>query len=208
MIVQTKHDPSSARQAPPMTENELAPDLLITALGTNKPGLERDWALLIAKHGCSIVMHDVRRFGENVTLDFVARGEDSKIERLTAKASMLAERQGLVVVCRRTSRVPDPIEVRYQSGHTFSMRARDVIGLLGHVSGAFTANGFDIVLDHGQLHQLFPEEVPRDDWFNPAAFLEYRHTLTAQPLVDANWKGLNEALNELYHRYGLLWARR
>ena len=204
MIVQTEELSGSN------TNNDVASllgqYLIITLLGSNRLGLERDWAVLIATNNCNIVMHDVRRYGAQVTLEFLLQGNDPDLRRIAGESPLLAKRHDLMVVCRRTTDIPELMDVRFQSGHTFSMRARDTSGLLGRVSDAFTSNGFDIVLDHGQLHRLYRDEVPLDDRDDPAAYLEYRQMVAVQPMDKADWKGLNKSLQKMYEEYGLLWS--
>lgn len=114
--------------------------LLISALGSDRPGLVRDIAKAVADLGCSIADCRSTILGREFTLLLLASGNWSAVAKLESHASALAKRLDLTITTRRTEeRAP-----RDMLPYVVDLAALARPGVLSDVADFFTRREINI----------------------------------------------------------------
>ncbi len=78
-------------------------NLVITALGSDRPGIVNDLSSLIANHQCNIVDSRMTVLGGEFAIIMMISGNDSGIKELESQLSAEAEELNLTTIIKRTS---------------------------------------------------------------------------------------------------------
>ncbi len=81
--------------------------LVITAIGTDRPGICNQVAKLVTQSGCNIIDSRIALFGKEFTLIMLLSGNSNSIARVETTLPLLGQEQELITIMKRTS-PPDP----------------------------------------------------------------------------------------------------
>ncbi len=81
--------------------------LVITAIGTDRPGICNQVAKLVTQSGCNIIDSRIALFGKEFTLIMLLSGNTNSITRVETTLPLLGQEQELITIMKRTS-PPDP----------------------------------------------------------------------------------------------------
>lgn len=108
--------------------------LVITAVGTDRPGICNQIVRLINQSGCNIVDSRIALFGEEFTLIMLLNGNNASITRVETMLPFLGQQHELITIIKRTSK-------HNQIDHTLTMEATvdsdDKPGLVEHFTRFF-----------------------------------------------------------------------
>ncbi len=77
--------------------------LVITAVGTDRPGVCNQVVHLVTQSGCNIVDSRIAIFGSEFTLIMLLSGSPSHITRVETMLPLLGQEQDLITITKRTS---------------------------------------------------------------------------------------------------------
>ncbi len=77
--------------------------LVITAVGTDRPGICNQVAKLVTQAGCNIVDSRIALFGKEFTLIMLLSGNANSINRVETTLPLLGQEQDLITIMKRTS---------------------------------------------------------------------------------------------------------
>lgn len=91
-----------------MPENHLKSDsmtqhLVITAVGTDRPGICNEVVRLVTQAGCNIIDSRIALFGKEFTLLMLISGSPSNITRVETTLPLLGQQHDLITMMKRTS---------------------------------------------------------------------------------------------------------
>ncbi len=81
--------------------------LVITAVGTDRPGICNQVAKLVTQSGCNIIDSRIALFGKEFTLIMLLSGNANSITRVETTLPLLGQEHDLITMMKRTS-PPDP----------------------------------------------------------------------------------------------------
>ncbi len=114
--------------------------LIISAVGSDRPGLIRDLAKAIADAGCSISDCRMTILGAEFTLLLLASGNWNAVAKLESQAASLGKKLDLAIVTRRTEeRAP-----RNMAPYVVDIAALDRPGILGEVAEFFAQRDISV----------------------------------------------------------------
>lgn len=77
--------------------------LVITAVGSDRPGISNQIVHLVTQAGCNIVDSRIALFGNEFTLIMLLSGNASAITRVETTLPVLSQEHGLITMMKRTS---------------------------------------------------------------------------------------------------------
>ncbi len=77
--------------------------LVITAVGTDRPGICNHVAKLVTQSGCNIIDSRIAIFGKEFTLIMLLSGSTNNISRVETKLPLLGQEHDLITIMKRTS---------------------------------------------------------------------------------------------------------
>ncbi|MBW3694393.1 glycine cleavage system protein R [Vibrio sp. T187] len=77
--------------------------LVITAVGTDRPGICNEVVQLVTQSGCNIVDSRIALFGEEFTLIMLLSGKANSITRVETTLPLLGQAHDLITIMKRTS---------------------------------------------------------------------------------------------------------
>lgn len=77
--------------------------LVITAVGTDRPGICNQVAKLVTQSGCNIIDSRIALFGKEFTLIMLLSGNTNSITRVETTLPLLGQEQELITIMKRTS---------------------------------------------------------------------------------------------------------
>jgi glycine cleavage system transcriptional repressor len=115
--------------------------LVITALGSDRPGVVNDLSEIIAQSGCSIDDSRMMILGGEFAIILMISGASEKIEHLLQQQAQLESKTGLTVISKKT-------RARSSSGamrdYHAEIVAMDEPGIVHHVTEFFYARNINI----------------------------------------------------------------
>lgn len=114
--------------------------LIISAIGSDRPGLIRDLSKAIADAGCSISDCRMTVLGSEFTLLLLAAGSWNAVAKLESQAAALGKKLDLAIATRRTeARAP-----RDMAPYAVDVAALDRPGVLSEVAEFFASRDINI----------------------------------------------------------------
>jgi glycine cleavage system transcriptional repressor len=108
--------------------------LVITAVGTDRPGICNQIVRLTNQSGCNIVDSRIALFGDEFTLIMLLNGNNASITRVETMLPLLGQQYEFITITKRTSK-------HNQIDHTLTMEATidsdDKPGLVEHFTRFF-----------------------------------------------------------------------
>ncbi|UUM31297.1 glycine cleavage system protein R [Vibrio japonicus] len=86
--------------------------LVITAVGTDRPGVCNQVVHLVTQSGCNIVDSRIALFGNEFTLIMLLSGTNGAITRVETTLPLLGQEQSLITIMKRTS-THEPLDSSY-----------------------------------------------------------------------------------------------
>ncbi|MDG3088830.1 glycine cleavage system protein R [Vibrio hannami] len=77
--------------------------LVITAVGTDRPGIVNKVVHLVSHHGCNIIDSRIALFGNEFTLIMLLSGSNNSITRVETSLPLLGQEHDLITIMKRTS---------------------------------------------------------------------------------------------------------
>jgi glycine cleavage system transcriptional repressor len=114
--------------------------LLLSAIGSDRPGLVRDIAKAVADVGCTIADCRSTVLGREFTMLLLAAGNWSAVAKLESHAAALAKRLDLAITTRRT----EEREPRDMLPYVVDVAALERPGILSEVADFFTRRDINI----------------------------------------------------------------
>ncbi|MCJ2377755.1 glycine cleavage system protein R [Vibrio sp. ZSDZ34] len=159
--------------------------LVITAIGTDRPGICNEVIHLVAQAGCNILDSRIAIFGNEFTLLMLVSGNTSHITRVETTLPLLGQEHDLITMMKRTS-THEPLSNRY-TVEVF-VESEDRIGLTEKFTQFFADR--DIGLSALSAQTVLKDKVHTDkDQFHIA--------LTASVESECNLMQLQEEFNAL-----------
>ncbi|OBT16918.1 glycine cleavage system transcriptional repressor [Vibrio sp. UCD-FRSSP16_10] len=112
----------------------MAQHLVITAIGTDRPGIGNKIIHLVSELGCNIVDSRIALFGNDFTLIMLISGTLSQITRVEHSLPQLGQQHDLITMVKRTSTHSDLMQ---QFTLEANIQATDKIGLTEQVTHFF-----------------------------------------------------------------------
>lgn len=82
--------------------------LVITAVGTDRPGICNQIVHLVTQSGCNIVDSRIALFGNEFTLLMLLSGNSNNITRVETTLPIIGQEHGLITMMKRTSPHQEP----------------------------------------------------------------------------------------------------
>lgn len=82
--------------------------LVITAVGSDRPGIVNKVVRLVTRAGCNIVDSRIALFGNEFTLIMLINGNNSSITRVETSLPLLGQEHELITIMKRTSPHTEP----------------------------------------------------------------------------------------------------
>ncbi|MGR5066396.1 glycine cleavage system protein R [Photobacterium sp. DNB22_13_2] len=115
--------------------------LVVTAVGTDRPGISDDITRLITQCDCNIVDSRLALFGQEFTLIMLLSGSANAISRVESTLPLKASEHDLLTVMKRTTKH----EYRHFTYTAdFHIEANDSPGLIEQFTGFFASRTIDI----------------------------------------------------------------
>ncbi|NAX23807.1 glycine cleavage system protein R [Vibrio sp. V39_P1S14PM300] len=146
--------------------------LVITAVGSDRPGICNQVVQLVTKSGCNIVDSRIALFGDEFTLIMLLSGNNNAVTRVETTLPLLGQEHDLITMMKRTS-----THDHQDNAYTLEVfvESDDRVGLteqftqffadrnigLGSLS-AQTINKSKVHLDHDQFHIAITATVDSD----------------------------------------------
>ncbi|MGF1743809.1 glycine cleavage system protein R [Vibrio minamisatsumaniensis] len=159
--------------------------LVITAVGTDRPGVCNQVVHLVTQSGCNIMDSRIALFGEEFTLIMLLSGKANNITRVETTLPLLGQEHDLITIMKRTS----PHDV-HQNSYTLEVfvESDDKLGLTEKFTQFFADR--DIGLDSLSAQTINKSKVQLDnDQFHIA--------ITASVQSECNLMQLQEEFNLL-----------
>ncbi len=115
--------------------------LVITAVGTDRPGITDEITHLVAHSGCNIVDSRIALFGSEFTLIMLLSGNSNAISRIEATLPLKAQEHDLITVMKRTNK---HIARFFPYTADFHIEAKDSPGLIKHFTHFMASRKIDI----------------------------------------------------------------
>lgn len=134
--------------------------LVITAVGTDRPGISDAITHHVTQCGCNIIDSRIALFGTEFTLIMLLSGNNNAISRIESTLPLTAQEHDLITVMKRTSKHQQRF-ISYTA--EFHIEATDAPGLLKHFTHFMASRHIDISAlsantvestTHGVDHQL------------------------------------------------------
>jgi glycine cleavage system transcriptional repressor len=114
--------------------------LIVSAIGSDRPGLIRDFAKAIADVGCNIADCRMTVLGSEFVLLLLASGNWNAIAKLETQAAALGKKLELAVTTRRTEERPP----RPMAPYVIDVASLDRAGILTEVAEFFAKRNINI----------------------------------------------------------------
>lgn len=115
--------------------------LVITAVGTDRPGITNEVTQLVTQCGCNIVDSRIALFGSEFTLIMLLSGNNNAITRVESTLPLKGQEHDLITVMKRTNK-HKPRFFPYTAD--FYIEARDTPGLIEHFTKFMASRQLDI----------------------------------------------------------------
>ncbi|PFG55621.1 glycine cleavage system transcriptional repressor [Vibrio sp. ES.051] len=160
-------------------------NLVLTAVGTDRPGICNQVVKLVTQAGCNIVDSRIAIFGNEFTLIMLLTGNASNVTRVETQLPLLGQEHDLITIMKRTAS-------HELLGHSYTMEvfieSDDRLGLTEEFTRFFA--GQQIGLDSLSAQTISKSKIQRDtDQFHIA--------ITASVSTDSNLMQLQENFDEL-----------
>ncbi|CAM2796027.1 glycine cleavage system protein R [Vibrio ordalii] len=136
--------------------------LVITAVGTDRPGICNEVVRLVTQSGCNIIDSRIALFGKEFTLIMLVSGNANHITRVETTLPLLGQQHDLITIMKRT--LPHDYQDNAYTAEVF-VESEDKLGLtekftqffanrnIGMASlSAQTIHKSKLRLDHDQFH--------------------------------------------------------
>ncbi|KLV06695.1 MULTISPECIES: ACT domain-containing protein [Photobacterium] len=131
--------------------------LVVTAIGTDRPGISDEITRLITQCGCNIVDSRLAIFGREFSLLMLLSGNANAISRVESTLPLKAHEHDLLTVMKRTSKH----EYRYfPYTADFHIEADDSPGLIEQFTRFFASRQIDIASLSAHTHDSTEPGVP------------------------------------------------
>lgn len=131
--------------------------LVITAVGTDRPGISDEITGLISHCGCNIVDSRLALFGSEFTLIMLLSGNGNAISRVESTLPLKAQEHDLLTVMKRTSKH----EYRFfPYTADFHIEAEDTPGLIEQFTHFFATRKIDIASLSAHTHEADEQDSP------------------------------------------------
>ncbi|MDP2573983.1 glycine cleavage system protein R [Vibrio penaeicida] len=77
--------------------------LVITAVGTDRPGISNQITHLVTESGCNIIDSRIALFGSEFTLIMLLSGNSNSLARVETRLPLLGQEHDLITIMKRTS---------------------------------------------------------------------------------------------------------
>lgn len=161
--------------------------LVITAVGTDRPGIGNKIIHLVSDFGCNIIDSRVAVLGDEFTLVMLVSGSTSQVAHVEHSLPQLGQEQDLITIVKRTSRHQDKTPRFTLEGH---VQAIDKVGLTEHITQFFADK--EIGLTSLSARTLAKENTESDQD-------QFQVSLTATLPAEYNLMQLQEEFNSLCH---------
>ena len=115
--------------------------LVITAVGTDRPGITDEITHLVAHSGCNIIDSRIALFGSEFTLIMLLSGNSNSISRIESTLPLKAQEHDLITVMKRTNK---HISRFFPYTADFHIEAKDSPGLIKHFTHFMASRKVDI----------------------------------------------------------------
>ncbi|OAN18732.1 glycine cleavage system transcriptional repressor [Photobacterium jeanii] len=115
--------------------------LVITAVGTDRPGISDEVTHLATQCGCNIIDSRIALFGHEFTLIMLLAGNANAISRVESTLPLKAQEHELLTVMKRTSKHKARV---YPYTADFHIEADDMPGLIGQYTSFLASRQIDI----------------------------------------------------------------
>ncbi|WP_299021772.1 ACT domain-containing protein [uncultured Photobacterium sp.] len=131
--------------------------LVVTAVGTDRPGISDEVTRLISQCNCNIVDSRLAIFGREFTLIMLLSGNGNAISRVESTLPLKAQEHDLLTVMKRTSKH----EYRFLPYTAdFHVEADDIPGLTEQFTHFFACRQIDIASLSAHTHEASEEGHP------------------------------------------------
>ncbi|PSW09789.1 glycine cleavage system transcriptional repressor [Photobacterium sanctipauli] len=131
--------------------------LVITAVGTDRPGISDEITRLITQCGCNIVDSRLALFGHEFTLIMLLSGNTNAMSRVEATLPLKAQEHDLLTVMKRTKKHEHRF---YPYTAEFNVEANDSPGLIEQFTHFFATRNVDIASLSAHTHESDDAEKP------------------------------------------------
>lgn len=115
--------------------------LVITAVGSDRPGISDEITHLVTQCGCNIVDSRIALFGSEFTLIMLLSGNNNAISRIESTLPLKGQQHDLITVMKRTNK-HTPRFFPYTAD--FHIKAKDSPGLIKHFTHFMASRHIDI----------------------------------------------------------------
>ncbi|MDO6500861.1 glycine cleavage system protein R [Photobacterium sanguinicancri] len=123
--------------------------LVITAVGTDRPGISDEVTHLVTECGCNIIDSRIALFGHEFTLIMLLSGNGNAISRVEATLPLKAQEHELLTVMKRTSKHKARL---FSYTADFHIEADDMPGLVGQFTHFLASRKVDIASLSAHTH--------------------------------------------------------
>ncbi len=161
--------------------------LVITAIGTDRPGICNEVIHLVAQAGCNIIDSRIAIFGNEFTLLMLVSGTTNHITRVETTLPLLGQEHDLITMMKRTS-THEPLSNRY-TVEVF-VESEDRIGLTEQFTQFFADRNIGLSALSAQTVLKNKAHTEKD---------QFHIALTASVESECNLMQLQEEFDALCH---------
>ncbi|PQJ58930.1 glycine cleavage system transcriptional repressor [Vibrio jasicida] len=161
--------------------------LVLTAVGTDRPGICNQVVRLVTLAGCNIVDSRIAIFGNEFTLIMLLTGSASNVTRVETQLPLLGQEHDLITIMKRTS-----AHELLDNSYTMEVfiESEDRIGLTEKFTQFFADKQIG-------LHSLSAQTISKSKIQLDAD--QFHIAITASVSADCNLMQLQEEFDELCH---------
>ncbi|WP_063344123.1 glycine cleavage system protein R [Vibrio jasicida] len=161
--------------------------LVLTAVGTDRPGICNQVVRLVTLAGCNIVDSRIAIFGNEFTLIMLLTGNASNVTRVETQLPLLGQEHDLITIMKRTS-----AHELLDNSYTMEVfiESEDRIGLTEKFTQFFADKQIG-------LHSLSAQTISKSKIQLDAD--QFHIAITASVSADCNLMQLQEEFDELCH---------
>ncbi len=159
--------------------------LVITAVGTDRPGVCNQVVHLVTQSGCNIVDSRIALFGNEFTLIMLLSGNNASVTRVETTLPLLGQEHSLITIMKRTS-THAPLDTSYTL--EVFIESDDKPGLTEHFTQFFAQK--EIGLSSLSAQTIAKEKVDRES-------NQFHIAITASVDSECNLMQLQEEFDEL-----------
>ncbi|WP_026959472.1 MULTISPECIES: glycine cleavage system protein R [Aliagarivorans] len=169
--------------------------LVVTAVGTDRPGIVNQLTQLASQCGCNIVDSRMALFGSEFTLIMLLSGEHNAMLQIETRLPIMAQQLQLLTVLKPTT---PHTQLDYHTTALLQLTITDSPGVISQVTQLISDHGLDLV---GLKSNLFSEQ---GNEMLSAEFEAKLSTDADHKLLSADYDRLCEKLGTQQHQLQFL----